>query len=118
MNRRKISTAVARGYAIGTGTSRPSKILVSNRTLAKAEALRDAFPDLVVIVDDNAEIVKQSNVVFIGLLPNVAAEVLNKMPFRDDQTVSCIVGTLGRRLTYLIFCCFSYPTDHLHDGCR
>lgn len=84
---RKISSAVARGYAIGTASERPSKIYVSPRTLEKAEALRAAFPDLVVIAASNEEVVQKSNVVFIGLLPNVAGDILNKMPFRDDQVV-------------------------------
>lgn len=84
---RKISSAVARGYAIGTGSARPAKIYVSPRTLEKAQALHNAFPDLVEVAASNEQVVEKSNIVFIGLLPNVAAEVLNKMPFRDDQIV-------------------------------
>lgn len=83
---RKISSAVARGYAVGTGTTRPAKIYVSPRTLEKAETLRDAFPDIVIIAE-NEEIVQKSDVVFIGLLPNVASEVLKNLCFRDEQTV-------------------------------
>ena len=87
-NHSKISSAVARGYAIGTGTTRPAKIYVSPRTLEKAKSLHEAFPDLVVICESNEAVVENSNVVFIGLLPNIAAEILCKMPFRDDQTVN------------------------------
>lgn len=69
------------------------------------------------IEEDNAEIVQKSDVVFIGLLPNVAAEVLNKMPFRDDQTVDDCYQNY--RISVNLMLIFSlHSTDHLYDGCR
>lgn len=90
----KISSAVARGYAIGTGSSRPLKIYVSPRTASKAEALRDSFPDLVIIAATNEEVVAKSDVVYIGLLPNVASEILGQMPFRDDQVIISMMAAV------------------------
>jgi pyrroline-5-carboxylate reductase len=80
----KISSAVARGYA--SSAAPPRRILVSPRSQSKAEALRADFPGLVEIAENEA-IAAQSDVLFIGLLPGTANEILPALPFKEGQLV-------------------------------
>jgi glutamyl-tRNA reductase len=79
----KISSAVCRGYAGAEGTCRPMKIMVSKRSADKSAALQAEYPSLITVCDDNSEIVKQCDIIFIGLLPAVATEELPKLPFDE-----------------------------------
>lgn len=90
----KISSAVCRGYASAAAPNRPQKIIVSTRSESKSQALKDAYPDLIEVSDSNEYIVNQSNIVLIGLLPNVAREVLPVMPFTDDKMVISMMAAI------------------------
>eukprot|EP01032_Pedospumella_encystans_P020218 gene20218-22972_t len=83
----KISSAVCRGYAGASGASRPKKILVSLRSEEKSKALQAAFPELVFVYASSEDIVKEADVIFIGLLPGVAREVLPTLPFDESKLV-------------------------------
>lgn len=91
----KISSAVARGYAGAPEHLRPKRIIVSPRSADKALALKEEFPDVVEIAVSNDEVVAQSSIVFIGLLPGVAAEVLPLMPFRADHVVISMMAAVN-----------------------
>jgi pyrroline-5-carboxylate reductase len=80
----KISSAVARGYA--SFSTPPRRILVSPRSQSKAEALRADFPGLIEIAENEA-IAAESDVLFIGLLPGTANEILPTLSFKDNQLV-------------------------------
>lgn len=90
----KISSAVCRGYATAPGNQRPKKILVSARSEDKSSALKAAFPDLVHVVESNEDIVAEADVVFIGLLPGVAREVLPNLPFTDSKLVVSMMAAV------------------------
>ena len=81
----KISSAVCRGYAGADGTCRPKKIMVSRRSADKSAALQAEYPALITVCDSNEEIVKQCDIIFIGLLPGVANELLPTLPFDDHR---------------------------------
>ena len=66
---------------------------VSPRSASKAEKLAAAFPDRVRIGADNQAVVDASDVVFIGLLPDVAEAVLPELKFRDDQLIISMMAT-------------------------
>uniref|UniRef100_H3HDP2 non-specific serine/threonine protein kinase n=1 Tax=Phytophthora ramorum TaxID=164328 RepID=H3HDP2_PHYRM len=83
----KIGSAVFSGFCSANGWQ-PKHAYVSARTKAKAEALVAKFPGRVSIVASNQEIVDQSDVVFIGLLPHVAREELPKLSFAGKKVVS------------------------------
>ncbi|CAI5741862.1 unnamed protein product [Hyaloperonospora brassicae] len=83
----KIGSAVFTGFCSAHGWQ-PQHVYVSARTKAKAEALRAAFPDRVSISASNQEIVDQSDVVFIGLLPNIARQELPNLAFAGKKVVS------------------------------
>lgn len=90
----KISSAVCRGYASAPGLGRPKKILVSKRSEDKSAALKAQFPDLVTVLDSNADLVAQSDIVFIGLLPGIAREILPTLPFDDSKLLISMMAAV------------------------
>ena len=71
----KIGAAVMNGFC-SEGGWQPRHVYISNRTKAKADALKASYPDRVSIESSNQDIIDKGDVIFIGLLPNVAREVL------------------------------------------
>lgn len=88
----KISSAVCRGFA--TSRSPPRRIFVSLRSTEKSEALKREFPDLIEVLEDNNKIAELSDVLFIGLLPNVAEEVLPGLPLSSDKLVISMMAAV------------------------
>jgi pyrroline-5-carboxylate reductase len=81
----KISSAVCRGYASHPDASkRPRRILVSKRSVDKSSALAEDFPGMVEIVE-NDQLVAESDVIFVGLLPQVAREIMPTLPFDESK---------------------------------
>jgi pyrroline-5-carboxylate reductase len=70
----KIGSAVVTGFC-SEGGWQPKHVVVSARTKAKADHLVASFPTRVSIGATNQEIIDKSDVIFIGLLPNIAKEV-------------------------------------------
>lgn len=96
----KISSALCRGFASHPDTTqRPAKILVSERSREKSAALAKEYPDLVEVCADNAYIVEKADIVFIGLLPNVAKDLLPTLPFRDSQLVISMMAAVNYTTT-------------------
>ena len=87
----KIGSAVARGYA--RCNPPPKKIYVSPRSKDKAEALLAEFPDLICIVE-NDQVVEKSDIIFWGLLPDVARSILPTLPFREDQYIISMMAAI------------------------
>lgn len=90
----KISSAVCRGFAGASGVNRPKKILVSQRSEEKSKALQAAFPELVFVYSSSEDIVKEADIIFIGLLPGVAREVLPTLPFDDSKLVISMMAAV------------------------
>lgn len=93
----KISSAVAKGFASAHESRLPLKIIVSPRSADKANELRNAFPGLVQIASSNEQVVEQSNIIFIGLLPSVAREILPTMPFNTTHLVISMMAAVNYR---------------------
>jgi pyrroline-5-carboxylate reductase len=72
----KIGSAVVTGFC-SDGGWQPKQVFVSSRTKSKADALVKKFPTKVIIGKSNQEIIDKSDIIFIGLLPDVAKEVKN-----------------------------------------
>lgn len=89
----KISSAMVRGYA-SDASNLPAKILVSRRSADKSEALKNSFPDLVEVLDENRDIVARADVVFIGLLPGVARAELPTLPFTTSQLIVSMMAAV------------------------
>lgn len=78
-----IASAIVTGIC-STSTS-TAKIRVSRRTESKSSLLQVTFPDQVTVHDDNQEIVDQSDVVFLCVLPQRAAGILQSLTFDPSK---------------------------------
>lgn len=83
-----IASAVVRGIA-GDG----HRITVSRRGQAFSSVLAAECPG--VSVADNQAVLDASAVVFLGLLPAAAAEILRALRFRPDQVVISFIAGIG-----------------------
>ena len=79
---------------LGTTLVRPKRVIVSPRNEQKSRQLSQDFPDLVTIAASNEDVVSSSDVLFIGLLPHVAREILPQLPFRADQLVVSMMAAV------------------------
>lgn len=83
----EIAAAMVRGLA-----GRGHDIAVSKRNADKAARLAADHPGLTVA--ENAEVVAQSDVVFLCLMADTARHVLPEMPFRAGQSVISVMADL------------------------
>ena len=88
----KIGSAVARGYA--SCPKSPASIIVSPRSADKAAALAADYPNLVKIAQDNAQVVAESDIIFIGLLPGTAREIIPSLPFTEKHFVVSMMAAV------------------------
>ncbi len=98
----KISSAVCRGYATAEGLHRPLRLIVSQRNEEKSQALKNDFPNLVTISTSSDELVNDSDVIFIGLLPTVARELLPTLNFKNKLVVSMMAAVDFSEVVQLI----------------
>jgi len=90
----KISSCLVRGFATATDTGKPRRIVISPRNEEKARALKSEFPELVEIASDNAAVVEAADIVFVGLLPGVARDVLPTLPFGSSKLVISMMAAV------------------------
>jgi pyrroline-5-carboxylate reductase len=85
----KIGSCVCRGYLSSTCArsfeSKPKRILLSQRSKDKVDLLLAEHPTDVEMVADLQELVQRADIIFIGLLPSVAREILPTLPFNDEK---------------------------------
>lgn len=75
----------------------PEKIILSNRTAAKAEALAS---ELGCAAGDSAAVAAQSDYIFLGVKPQMMAGLLEKLqPVLADRTDSFVLVTMAAGLT-------------------
>ncbi|CAM9336718.1 unnamed protein product [Heterosigma akashiwo] len=89
----KITTAVAKGLARGPDGLRPRQLIVSPRSTGRSTALKQLFPTYINIAQDNEEVVEQSDIIMLGLLPDVAQSILPALTFRQDQLIVSMMAT-------------------------
>ena len=92
------------GGMVNSGVE-PSRIIATNRTKEKQQALKAKFG---IITDlDNQEAIKQADVVILGVKPQMMADVLtdlvaNGADFSDKLVVTVAAGLLVKRYTDII----------------
>ena len=88
-----IASAIATGLATQTQIPLDS-IAVTKRSEAKSQKLADAFPSLITRHDKGQEIVDQSDVIFVCVLPQQTSEVLQNLNFDSEKhtLVSLVVS--------------------------
>lgn len=88
---------IAKAIATGLLTQDVVKIqsiAVSFRSEAKSKALKESFPDMVSVHQDNQEVVDTSDIVFITVLPQQTTSVLQRLTFDTTRhfLVSLVVS--------------------------
>lgn len=86
----KISSAMIRGYC--SQSPRPKRVFVTRRSAEKSRILAEEFPDLVEVSDSAEYVVSQSDVVFLGLLPGGARELLPTLSFEEKYVISMMAA--------------------------
>ena len=88
-----IASAIATGLATQNQIDLEG-IAVTTRSETKSQNLVDAFPSLVTRYDNNQDIVDQSDVIFLCVLPDQTSEVLQNIKFDSEKhtLVSLVVG--------------------------
>lgn len=85
-------------------------IAISRRSRSKSEALKEKFPTLVTVYDENQEILDHADIIFITVLPQQASDVLQSLQFDSERhhlvslvvcpyIVSVCVSHLGKKPT-------------------
>ena len=82
-----IAAAIARGLAtLSEGSQiKVESIAVSRRNEAKSRVLADTFPELVTVHDDNQNILNNSDLIFLCVLPQQTSEVLESLSFDSSR---------------------------------
>lgn len=109
----KISSCVVRGYCNAPHPYRPKAVLLSPRSADKAAALKAEFPDLVEIASCNEDVVRDADVVFIGLLPKVAREILPTLPFGGNDSKKLVISMMAAIMIEEMRTLVAVPADQL-----
>ncbi len=80
-----IATALAKGFCAGGGFD--GKVYVFDIDEGRTRALREAYPDKVVVAASNQEVIERADVVFPTLLPRVLREVAPTLRFRKENRI-------------------------------
>ena len=83
-----IATAVIHGIA-----DDDHHIFISSRNAQNAKVLSDAYDN--VLICENQDIIDKSDVIFLGLMPDVATNILPDLSFRQGQTVISFIADLS-----------------------
>ena len=67
---------------------------MSLRSAEKSAALKAEYPELIVVMASNEELVIQSDIIFIGLLPAVAREILPQLVFNESKTIFSMMAAI------------------------
>lgn len=84
-----IASALVRGFCTA-GTSH--HFFLSPRNAEKAAGLSAAFPENVTVCEDNQQVVDNSQLVWLCLIPRMAEEILAPLKFRPEQDVLSIMS--------------------------
>nr|CCA14606.1 conserved hypothetical protein [Albugo laibachii Nc14] len=89
----KIGSAVINGFCSDNGW-KPQHVYISKRSEEKSNVLRHAHPQRISVLDDNQAIIDNSDVVFIGLLPDVAKELIPELQFPPNKIIISMMATI------------------------
>jgi ornithine cyclodeaminase/alanine dehydrogenase-like protein (mu-crystallin family) len=95
-----IAQAIATGLLTQTETDKDPnhmihQVYVTKRSEAKSTALSKRFGDRIVVTEDNQEIVDQSDLIFLCVLPQFEESVLKALNIGHEKTlISLVVSTV------------------------
>jgi len=84
------------GYC-SDGGWRPSHVYVSSRSAEKSAALQAKYPTVISIESDNQRIIDQCEIIFVGLLPDVAREILPRLKIGRQHFLISMMATISLR---------------------
>lgn len=84
----KITSVVVEGFCKRGGSN--MEITVSPRNKERAERLRTRF-NQVKTAANNQEVIDNSTIVFIALLPDAAPQIIKKLRFKEDQKIISLI---------------------------
>lgn len=87
-----IASALVRGFCTDAASAASMHFYLSPRNAARAEALRNEFPDCVTVCTCNQEVVDSAEWVFICLIPRQAEAILSELSFRPEQKILSIMS--------------------------
>lgn len=76
-----IASSIAQGLLDDRSKVKMESLIVSERSVSKSSALKEKFPDVVNVYQDINMIVKDSDILFLCVLPQQAEKVLNGLNF-------------------------------------
>lgn len=79
---------IAKAIATGLATQNQveiSSVAVSRRSADKSQALKESFPNVVSIHDNNQEVVDRSDIVFVTVLPQQTSSILQSLSFDERR---------------------------------
>lgn len=80
-----IASSIAQGLLDERSKVTIESLIVSERSVSKSTALKEKFPDLVKVYKDTNMIVKESDVIFLCVLPQQAQKVLQGLNFDTSK---------------------------------
>lgn len=104
-----MSSAIVRGLC--TLDAPPPSVFLSPRNAEKSAKLAGEFPCVVRVAGSNQEVVDACDVVFIGVLPKQAEEVMRALKFTPKHTVVSLVSTAPIKL--IRECCVPVPAEQV-----
>jgi len=87
-----IASSIAQGLLRQTEFEVES-VAVSRRSESKSSELKEMYPDLVTIYDDNQQILDQADIIFICVLPTQLNDVLEELKFEAGHKIVSLVAT-------------------------
>ena len=81
-----IGSSIAKGLLLQT-TVPIKRIAVSRRSESKSSELKSLHPESVTVFDDNQEVLNESDVIFLCVLPEQMKEVLKKLKFNPTKHI-------------------------------
>lgn len=86
-----IASALVNGFCTADNKS-DIHFYLSPRNAEKAAALKNAYPDMISVCTSNQEVIDNSEMVFLCLIPRMAEEILKDVKFRPEQKVLSIMS--------------------------
>lgn len=91
-------------------------IFVANRTKNKALELENKFPGMVTSKETFQEVVDESDIVVLTVLPKAGEEVIKSLRFRPEQTIVSFISTMAKEEIEPLLNCKVKEIVHIIPG--
>lgn len=109
-----MTSAAVIGFCERSKTYYP--IILANRTIEKAIALKEKYPEKIEIANSFQECVDKSDWVIIAVLPNSAKEVLESIKFRENHKIISFIFSMGKEEIEPLLNCKVEAIVHMVPG--